>query len=309
MPPAHRQSVLVIGATGRTGLECIHHFANHQAKPAVHAFCRDADDLDNKDKTLCTSIVQGDAFSPKDLERALAETRAEVVVLSIGHCESVKKSYIRTASAQALTQVLKMPQFKRVRIIMVSNTGARKSRIIVCGGLGMLTSFRLRHVLANQTGQEHPLNSLRNLTTVVRATPLTGKDSTGKLVFTQDREKPPTVKVDRADLAAWIVKEVCGGIKPVCGEIKPLCAGLKPVCGGIEPICSGIEPLNRKKSLYRECMPNVPHSSSARIEKRSRRHWSLASLMRSVGELELEFPPREKERELQQQFRVLAWDP
>jgi putative NADH-flavin reductase len=73
MPPAHQQAVLVIGATGRTGLECICHFANHQTNPAAHAFFRDADKLNDKDKALCTSIVQGDAFSPKDLERALSE--------------------------------------------------------------------------------------------------------------------------------------------------------------------------------------------------------------------------------------------
>jgi hypothetical protein len=222
MIATHQQSILVIGATGRTGLECIHHFANHQPKPAVHAFCRDADDLDDKDKTLCTSIVQGDAFSPKDLERALAETSAEDVILSIGHCESVKKSYIRTASAQALTQVLKMPQFKRVRIVMVSNTGARKSRIIVCGGLGMLTSFRLRHVLADQMGQGHALDPLRNRTTVIRATPLTNDEAAGKLVCFQDREKTPTIKTDRADLAAWIVGEVCCGSKHVGSRVVML---------------------------------------------------------------------------------------
>jgi hypothetical protein len=67
-------------------------------------------------------IVQGDAFSSKYLERALAETRAEIVVLSIGQCDSVKKSYIRTASAQALAQVLKVLQNKRVRIVMVSSS-------------------------------------------------------------------------------------------------------------------------------------------------------------------------------------------
>jgi putative NADH-flavin reductase len=218
MNTTHQQSVLVIGATSRTGLECIQHFASHQTNPAVHAFCRDADKLDDKDNALCTSIVKGDAFSPKDLERALAETRAEVVVFSIGNGDSVNKSYVRTASAQALAQVLKIPQYKRVRIVVVSSTGAGKSRVIACGGLRMLVSFRLRHVLADHTGQENAFNSLRHRTTVVRATSLTENEATGKLVYFQDREKPPTIKTDRADLAAWIVEEVCGGTKPVGGR-------------------------------------------------------------------------------------------
>jgi putative NADH-flavin reductase len=219
MPTANQQSVLVIGATGRTGLECIRHFANHQTNPAVYAFCRDADKLDDKDKALCTSIVQGDARSPADLERALTETHAEVVVLSIGNGDSVKKSDIRTASAQALVQVLEKPQFERVHTVVVSSTGAGNSRIIVGGGLGTLISFHLRHVLADHTGQENAFNSLRNRTTVVRATSLTENEATGKLVYFQDRDKSPTIKTDRSDLAQWIVEEVCGGTKPVGGRV------------------------------------------------------------------------------------------
>jgi putative NADH-flavin reductase len=211
MNSPHQQSVLIIGATGRTGLECIRHFASHQTNPAVHAFCRDADKLEDKNKALCTSIVQGDAFSPKDLDRALAQTRAEVVVLSIGSGDSVKKSYTRTASAHAIVQILKMPQYNDVRIVVVSSAGAGNSRIVVGGGLGKLISLHLRHVLADHTGQENAFRSLRNRTTVVRATALTNNEATGKLVYFQDREKAPTIKTDRADLAAWIAEEVCGG--------------------------------------------------------------------------------------------------
>jgi uncharacterized protein YbjT (DUF2867 family) len=219
MPAAHQQSILIIGATGRTGLECIRHFASHQTNPAVHAFCRDADKLDDKVKALCTSIVQGDARSPLDLERALAETYADVVVLTIGNGDNVKKSDIRTASAYALAQVLEMPQYERIRTVVVSSTGAGNSRIIVGGGLGKLISFHLRHVLADHTGQENAFRSLRNRTTIVRATSLTNNEATGKLVYFQDREKSPTIKTDRADLAVWIVGEVCDRGKHVGSRV------------------------------------------------------------------------------------------
>jgi uncharacterized protein YbjT (DUF2867 family) len=227
MSTAHQQSVLVIGATGRTGLECIRLFANHPTNPAVHAFCRDVDNLNKKDKDLdtsvvqgfCTSIVQGDARNPKDLERALAETHADVVVLSTGNGDSVRKSYSRTASAHAIVQVLEKPQFEHVHTIVVSSVGAGNSRIIVGGGLGKLISLHLRHVLADHTGQEHAFQSLRNRTTVVRATHLTDDMATGKLALFEDREKPPSIKTDRADLAAWIVDEVCGGTKLIRGRV------------------------------------------------------------------------------------------
>jgi uncharacterized protein YbjT (DUF2867 family) len=219
MNTTQQQSVLIIGATGRTGLECIRHFASHQTNPAVHAFCRDVDKLDDKDKALCTSIVQGDALSPKDLKHALTQTRADVVVLSIGNGDSVKKSYNRTASAHAIVQVLKLPQYNDVRVIVVSSAGAGNSRIIVGGGLGKLISLHRRHVLADHTGQENAFRSLRNRTTIVRATSLTDERATGKLAYFQDREKSPTIKTDRADLAAWIVEEACGGAKPVGGRV------------------------------------------------------------------------------------------
>jgi uncharacterized protein YbjT (DUF2867 family) len=223
----HQQSILVVGATGRTGLECIRHFANHQTNPAVHAFCRDADELNDRQlalcttivQGLCTSIVQGDARSPKDLSRALAETNADVVVLSIGNSDSFKKSYIRTASAHAMVQVLKKPQFEHVHTVVVSSVGAGNSRIIAGGGVGKMISLRLRHVLADHTGQENAFKSLRNRTTVVRATNLTDYEATGKLVYFQDRDKSPTINTDRADLASWIVEEVCGGTKPVGGRV------------------------------------------------------------------------------------------
>jgi uncharacterized protein YbjT (DUF2867 family) len=219
MPAAHQQSILIIGATGRTGLECIRHFASHQTDPAVHAFCRDVDKLDDKDKALCTSTMQGDARSPIDLERALVETRADVVVVSIGNGDSVRKSDIRTASAYALVQVLKMPQFEHVHTVVVSSVGAGNSRIIVGGGLGKLISLHLRHVLADHTGQENAFHSLRNRTTIVRATSLTNNEATGKLVYFQDREKSPTIKTDRADLAIWIVGEVCDSAKHVDSRV------------------------------------------------------------------------------------------
>jgi hypothetical protein len=61
------------------------------------------------------------------------------------------------------------------------------------------------------------LDPLRNRTTVVRATSLTDDEAAGKLVCFQDREKSPTIKTDRADLAIWVVGEVCDRAKPVGG--------------------------------------------------------------------------------------------
>jgi hypothetical protein len=118
-----------------------------------------------------------------------------------------------------MVEVLKKPQFEHVHTVVVSSVGAGNSRIIVGGGLGKLISFHLRHVLADHTGQENAFHSLRNRTTIVRATSLTNNEATGKLVYFQDREKSPTIKTDRADLAIWIVGEVCDRAKHVGSRV------------------------------------------------------------------------------------------
>jgi len=218
MSNQQQQSILILGATGGTGLECIRQLAKHPSKPRIHAFCRSPSKLGN-DQDLCQSVIQGDARQVNDLQQALEQTAANVVIVSVGNGESVAKSDIRTASAEALATVLKLPQYKHVRTIVVSSTGAGTSRIIVGMGIGKLISFHLRHVLKDHTGQEAAFYPLRSRTTVVRATALTEDAPTGKLVQFGDTEKSPTIKTDRADLAAWIVQEVCGGTKPIGGRL------------------------------------------------------------------------------------------
>jgi NAD(P)H-binding len=203
-------SILIIGATGRTSLECLRQLAANDAKPTLHAFCRDKSKLSSADKDLCTSIIEGNARNNHDLEQALESSGATDVIVSIGTGDSVKQCDIRAASAQALVQVLKRPQFKQVRVVVVSSTGAGNSRIIIGMGLGKLISYHLRHVLHDHTEQEAAFFSIRNRTTVVRATALTDEHPTGKLVEFGDTDKSPSIKTDREDLAAWIVRELCG---------------------------------------------------------------------------------------------------
>ena len=219
MSNQQKKSILVLGATGGTGLESIRQLAKHPSKPQIHAFCRNPSKLADTDQALCDSVIAGDARQSKDLQQALQQTAANVVIVSIGNGESVAKTDIRTASAEALATVLKLPDFKHVRTVVVSSTGAGTSRIVVGMGIGKLISFHLRHVLKDHTGQEAAFFSLRNRTTVVRATALTDDAPTGKLVYFGDMEKSPTIKTDRADLAAWIVEEICGGTKPVGGRV------------------------------------------------------------------------------------------
>lgn len=212
-------SILVIGASGRTGQECLRQLAQHPAKPALHAFCRDASKMDPQDAKLCQSIVTGNARSEQDLYNALDTTNADTVIVSIGNGDDTSKTDIRTASARALVNVLtKNPQFEHVRVLVVSSTGAASSDIIVGFGIGKLISFHLRHVLADHTGQEAAFQSIQDRTVIVRPTALTDKKATGKLVEFGDKDKSPSIETDRSDLASFIVQEILGETRKFGGR-------------------------------------------------------------------------------------------
>ncbi|CAB9505561.1 Biliverdin reductase B (Flavin reductase (NADPH)) [Seminavis robusta] len=207
-----QKSVLVIGASGRTGSECIRAFAKHQNKPEVHAFCRSPSKLAESDKNLCTSVVQGNAKDEADIEKALRQTKADVVVVSVGGGDSVAKSDIRTVSANAVSNAMKKKEFQHVQAMVVSSIGAGSSSIIVGMGIGMMISFHLRHVLKDHDGQELAFSvpEVKSRTCVVRPTSLVDSKATGKLVYFNDKEKGPSIETDRADLANWVTNQICG---------------------------------------------------------------------------------------------------
>jgi putative NADH-flavin reductase len=207
-----QKSVLVIGATGRTGIECIKELSSHDSKPQVHAFCRNASKLEGSLKDLCASIVEGDAKSEVDIERSLSMTKADVIIVSIGNGDNVGKSDIRTVSAQAVAKVMEKPEFQHVHAMIVSSAGAGTSRIIVGFGIGSLISYHLKNILKDHTGQEQTFLSVHDLqkrTCIVRATALVDNKATGKVVAYGDTDKAPSIETDRADLAAWITKQIC----------------------------------------------------------------------------------------------------
>lgn len=207
--------VLVIGATGKTGLAVIHELSKHPSHPLIHAFCRDTSKLPTTETKLCTSVVKGNARNEEDIQHALEQTKADWIVISIGTGLDASENDIRTVSAQVIANVLGKPDFQHVRVVVVSSIGAGDSRIIIGFGIGKLISYHLRHALADHTGQEKAfLEAIPERTTIVRATGLTNDQATGKVTTFQDQEKAPSNKTDRADLAAWIAAEVCENSAP-----------------------------------------------------------------------------------------------
>jgi hypothetical protein len=124
-----------------------------------------------------------------DLELAFQITKADLVVVSIGNGDNVKKSNIRTESAKALVQVLVGQRgYRHVHVLVVSRIGAGGS-----GGVGKLNEVHLRHVLEDHSGQEAVfLSHMKDRTLIVRPTALAENKSIGKVVTFDSTQKFPT---------------------------------------------------------------------------------------------------------------------
>lgn len=201
-------SILVIGATGKTGLAIINELGKDPSQPKIFAMARSPSKLNGNGNV--EAVYKGDARSQKDIENALAKSKASWVVVSVGNGEDVSKSDIRSSNAKATVAVLKKPAFAHVRAMVVSSTGAGSSKIIVGFGIGRLISFHLRHVLSDHTKQEAYFKTVGTRATVSRFTALTDDAPVGKLVEFGDTAKSPTIKTDREDVAKWMTNEMCG---------------------------------------------------------------------------------------------------
>lgn len=205
------KSVLVIGSTGRTGINLIQqlHKLEPPTRPTISAFCRNPSRLNPETKALCDNVVVGDGRNADDLQSAIESTQADCVFVTIGNGASLSKdNTIRTENAKALVQVLCTPEFSHVHVMVVSSNGSGGSQIVVGFGIGTMITFGLRHALKDHDGQEEViLSALKDRTLIVRPTFLTDNQPTGNLATFGDHESPKSPKIDRSDLAHWIVKD------------------------------------------------------------------------------------------------------
>lgn len=206
--------VLVIGASGQTGVELIRACASSPVKPPVHAFCRTPSKLSESDTKHCASVVEGDARSSADVARALEQTKADVVVVSVGVTGDLGRCDIREASAKALMDAIEPgAKYDHVKVVVVSSVGAGGTKIQIGFGIGMMLNMRLKHVLADHDRQEEEIwtrlgdkNKKRAL--VLHTTGLTTGVPGGEVCFFEG--KVPSCRIDRSVVAKFIVAEVCG---------------------------------------------------------------------------------------------------
>ncbi|KAL7564623.1 hypothetical protein ACA910_009313 [Epithemia clementina (nom. ined.)] len=204
------KSVLIIGATGGLGQQCLHHLSQEVLAPKIHILCRNPTKLSKSQQAMCASIVLGDARQQQDVERALVGSQADYVFLITGSGSDLSKkaNSIRQVTGQALAETLKKSAFQHVKAVVVSSNGAGGSKIIVGLGIGAMISRHLRHVMKDHDLQELAFADLMDRTLIVRPTSLTDDKGGKELVEFGDEEKGPSINADRSDVAAWICTQV-----------------------------------------------------------------------------------------------------
>ena len=202
------KSVLIIGATGALGLQCLRHFAEEPSISNLHVFCRSPSKLSSTDKSLCDSIITGDARNPLEVERAIMQSNADYVILATGNGMDLRKSDTREKTGQALAKAMNQPALQHVKAVIVSSHGAADTKIKVGMGIGLMISYHLRHVLKDHTLQEQAFEGLASRTLIVRPTALSDNKGGKKLVEFDGNKKSPSINADRSDVAAWITTEI-----------------------------------------------------------------------------------------------------
>lgn len=212
-------TILVVGATGRSGQAIIRAAAASSRRPVVYGFARSPEKMAEDDRKMCKAMIRGDARSPDELAQAIEETDADFVIMCVGIPDSLKPSDIREATAIALVAALKQSdRLRHVRVAIISALGAGGSKIRLGFGIGSVVQFILRNGLRDHDMQEATLqsafsaeNGLDKRLLIVRPTGLI--DSAPRkygVYILNDRQRSPTFSVHRDDMAEWLIERIVG---------------------------------------------------------------------------------------------------
>lgn len=212
-------TILVVGATGRSGQAIIRSAAASSHRPVVYGFARSPEKMAEEDRKMCKAMIRGDARSPDELAQAIEETDADFVIMCVGIPDSLKPSDIREATAIALVAALKQSdRMRRIRVAIISALGAGGSKIRLGFGIGSVIQFILRNGLRDHDMQEATLqssfsdeNGLENRLLIVRPTGFIDTAPQKHSVYIlKDRERCPTYSIHRDDMAEWLIERICG---------------------------------------------------------------------------------------------------
>lgn len=105
-------------------------------------------------------------------------------------------------------------EFAHVKVVVVSSMGAGGTKIDIGFGMGAMLAFILRHVMCDHDKQESEFKSRMGgdaaRLLIVRPTGLVDGHEIGNVALFDCKQRAPSARVDRADVARWIVNDICG---------------------------------------------------------------------------------------------------
>lgn len=234
-----RPSILILGASSRTGLECIQQLSEHPSKPYIHAFNEeDMPEMDDEYFQMCHTVIEGSMRHAIDIEEALTITGANWVVLCNDRdVQQQRPKDHSTICAKNVVHVLEHPYFKFVRALVISRIEAvpptEVSKRLVMSVRCKFRQMKLRPILQDLAEQEKQLHAIWDRITVVRTTRLSDtppNHSSRRLLEFSDDELVKSVKsspncsfastsTERVDLASYIVDEICARPVPTGNRV------------------------------------------------------------------------------------------
>jgi putative NADH-flavin reductase len=185
--------ILVIGSTGRTGLQ----FLNEGLRRGheLTAFTRRPQELAGMQGLR--AVVQGDGLNPADLARAVQGQ--EAVICSVAGVFTAGSSVV-TDTSRNLTRAMSETGVRRLIHISAAMIDATRPLLLI-----QLLKWRFRHMMADNRRAEAVITGSDLDWTIVRPTRLTDQPATGRVrrIYGGTIDSGPH-QLSRADLATAV---------------------------------------------------------------------------------------------------------
>lgn len=192
--------VIILGATGRTGLELVKQ--SLQQGHQVTAFARDPAKLKMADKNL--AVAKGDALDKNSLVRALQGN--EAVINAIGCGNSLKSNNLIAEVTDILIPA--MNDAGIIRLIMESGFGVGETFNQANFMQRLFFRYLLKDIYADKAKAEKQVRNSDLMWTLVYPVKLTNKKYTGKYKVGEKLLMKGMPSVGRADVAEFMVNEL-----------------------------------------------------------------------------------------------------
>ena len=198
--------IIIFGSTGTIGKHLVEQ--SLEKGHEVTVFSRNKDNL-NQFNLPNLNKVEGDVFNPKDLQQAIKDQDAVIIVLGSGKS---RKSIVRSEGTKNIIEAMKMKGVKR--LICQSTLGAGEST----GNLNffwkhiMFGWFLKQVFLDHELQEKYVMNSGLDWT-IVRPAAFTDGEKTAKYRHGfSANDKSVKLKIARADVADFILQQLSSSI-------------------------------------------------------------------------------------------------